>query len=182
MKKILTSLLILGAALLTACGDKKKAPANEPTPFEQHMTGEDSTQVAQLIDRFFEQAKNGQYYDAAGMLYSIDPADPYGEPQPLDNDRLGKAVSLLQSITVEDYSIEYMKFSESYDNEVMCLVIMARAEGNRPAITTKMFFKPVNYLGGWCLTMANSDTGDRTIVDAGKRDSLRREYSRKTGR
>lgn len=167
----LTSLL-----LFTACKSDKKHHGPRPTEFEQKMTNDDSVKVANLINQFFEYTSNKQYSDAAGMLYTVDVDHPDKEPQLLDNDQLTKMIAMLKSVPMIDYKIEYMKFNQSYNNEVMCTVTIAKGHDNIPDATTKLFFKPVNWLGGWCLCLMNSTTGDNTIIKPEERDSMGLEY------
>lgn len=74
--------------------------------------------------------------------------------------------------------IEYIKFDEYYQNEVLCRVVIKEAQDGMPEISTKMFFKPVNYLGNWVLCLTNSAYGDRGVVSPDKRDSLEKAYAR----
>ena len=53
---------------------------------------------------------------------------------------------------------------------------MNTAEGDIPAITTKMFFKPVFYLGNWVLCLTNTEYGDRRLVPQEQGDSMAEEY------
>lgn len=45
-----------------------------------------------------------------------------------------------------------------------------------PDITTKMFFKPVDYMGNWVLCLTNTEYGDKGVVKPDKRDSVERSY------
>ncbi len=68
---------------------------------------------------------------------------------------------MLKAVPMVDYKIEYIKFNESYNNEVLCYVVIKKSDSkDMPDITTKMFFKPMNYLGQWCLGLMNSESGD----------------------
>lgn len=176
MKKFTTPLLftLCLALCLASCG-KKEQPSTQ-TDFEQGMTGEDTLQVQNLVAQYFDAAEKGDYATAAGLLYKVNPEKPFDQPEPLDNEELQKALALLKAIPIVDYRIEYMKFSESQENEVMCTVTMERGQNGEPDVTTKMFFKPVNYLGAWMLCMMNSTTGDIPVLTPDQRDSMSLEY------
>lgn len=141
------------------------------------MTGKDSVSVKALIDQFFGYVKNKEYANAAGMLYRIDPDNPKGQPILLDNEEMAEVRSMLEMIPMVDYRIEYMKFTDSYENEVLCYVIMQKGTDGMPDISTKMFFRPMDYLGNWCLSIMNTTWGDRGVVAPSERDSIARSYS-----
>lgn len=110
------------------------------------------------------------------MLYRINPDDPKGQPILLDNEELTNVITLLRAFPAIDFSIEYLKFSEAYENEAMCRVTIAKGENGMPDITTKMFFRPMYYLGKWSLGIMNTSWGDRGIVAPSDRDSIARKY------
>lgn len=174
--------LIVAVALLSslvACKSDKPAPAatgDEPTQFELGLTEKDTTEVQQLIDRFFDYAKNEDFASAAGMLYTLDEDSTRQKPELLDNKGLERVMGLLRSVPMIEHKIEYMKFNQSSKNEVMCTVTIAKGEDGAPDVTTKMFFLPVNYLGTWCLCLINSTTGDKPVLDPEERDSVALEY------
>lgn len=178
------SVLVAVMALVLAlggCRGKKEKQAEGPqkTEFEQSIQSKDTVAVKQLVDRFFGFAKAKQYSEAAGMLYRND-KDIEGEPQQLNNEEMAQVRQMLESVPMVDYRIEYIKFDEYYQNEVLCRVVIKPAEGDMPEISTKMFFKPVNYLGSWVLCLTNTEYGDRGVVKPGKRDSMERAYTRQT--
>jgi len=110
------------------------------------------------------------------MLYTVNVDSVQEEPQPLDNAGIERITAMLKSVPMVGHKIEYMKFDESYRNEVLCTVTMAKGENGAPDVTTKMFFKPVNYLGGWVLCLINSTTGDKPVLKPDQRDSMELEY------
>lgn len=171
--------LLLVALLMTGCGKKKKQAEPAGTEFEQGMTARDTVAVKQLVDQFFGYAIKKQFAEAAGMLYRND-EDPKGEPQQLNNEEMAEVRGMLESVPMEGYSIEYIKFNDYYANEVLCRVIIRKGEDGMPDITTKMFFKPVNYLGNWLLCLTNTEYGDRGVVNPDDRDSLEKAYRRQS--
>lgn len=168
--------VVLGG--MTSCNSKKENKGPQPTEFEMNMTNQDSVAVRGLVDQFFKLVKEKDFAGAAQMLYRIDAKDHKSEPQPLDNDEIDKVMGLLKSVPMESYKIEYIKFNESYANEVLCNVVIKKGNGKDiPDITTKMFFKPMRWLGQWCLGVMDSDHGDRGVVNPTKRDSVEKEYA-----
>lgn len=162
---LLPLMLVLFAV---SCKEQKKEAEEQPaeetvTEFERRMSAEDTTAVEELVDKFFGYVLDKQYYEAAGMLYRND-ADKDQEPELLDNEALAEVTAMLESIPMVGYQIDYIKFSEYYSNEVLCRVIIREAEGDMPAITTKMYFKPVNYLGNWVLCLTNTAYGDKGLI------------------
>lgn len=181
MKKIQTFLgvfvLALSLVALGSCGEKKKAPSNK-TGFEQSLTNADSVEVTHLVNKFFEFAQNGDYDAAVGMLYKDNVDSVHNEPQPLDNKGIAEMKNLLSSLPIQSHQIDYLKFSETYSNEVKCSAVIMPAHDNVPEVKTVFYFKPINYLGSWKLCMVDSHNGDRTVVDANKKDSVQKEYER----
>lgn len=175
------SVLVAAAALALALGGcrgkQKEDRGPQKTEFEQGMKSKDTLAVTQLVDRFFGYVKAKDFAEAAGMLYRND-RDRKGEPQQLDNEEMADVRAMLESVPMVSYRIEYIKFDEYYQNEVLCRVVIKEAQDGMPEISTKMFFKPVNYLGNWVLCLTNSAYGDRGVVSPDKRDSLEKAYAR----
>ena len=144
--------------------------------FEDLMTPQDTIEVEELIATFYSYVINKEFDEAAAMLYRVNPDSPEGQPILLDNEQLNEVIATLQTLPAIGYGIEYMKFYDGYENEVMCHVIVAKGENGMPDVTTKMFFKPLFYLGKWSLSIMNYSWGDRGIVDPSDRDSLARRY------
>lgn len=177
---VLVAVMAMLFALGSCRGKKDKQPTGpQKTEFEQAMSSKDTTDVKQLVDRFFSFAKSKDYSEAAGMLFRND-ENRKGEPRQLNNEEMAKVREMLESVPMVDYRIEYIKFDEYYQNEVLCRVVIKPATDDMPEISTKMFFKPVNYMGKWVLCLTNSEYGDRGVVKPDKRDSMEREYSRQT--
>ena len=175
---IVVALLFASAVGLGSCGKKKEKPATEFTEFEQGLNSQDSVAVRNLVDQFFGYVKKEDFASATSMLYRTDPQNPKAEPQLLNNEEIKAVEQLLRAVPMVDYKIEYMKFSESYRNEVLCSVIIKKGDGKKvPDVRTKMFFKPMRYLGQWCLALMNSEWGDQQVIKVNKRDSMAKEYS-----
>ncbi len=110
------------------------------------------------------------------MLYIRRLGTDDAEPRPLNNPELAEKVAFFQMIPVEEHRIDYIKFNNPSDNEVMCTVIMLRGEHGAPDATTKFFFTPVCYLNTWRLILTDNRQGEIPIVPKGDRDSLERHY------
>lgn len=176
---LLVVLVMLLSVSVISCNSKKEQKGPQPTEFEMGMTNQDSIAVRGLIDQFFSFVKAKDYTAATEMLYRTSYDNPKTEPQPIDNKEIQEVMGLLKSVPMVDYKIEYIKFNESYDNEVLCTVIINKSKSkDMPDITTKMFFKPMNYLGNWCLGLMNSGSGDQGVVDPAKRDSVKEVYAK----
>ena len=175
---LFVSALMLSLSSCNSCSSKKKeVQGPPPTDFEKGMTAKDTTAVKELVDQFFAYAKEKNFTEAAGMLYRT--TEDSDEPQPLNNDEMAEVKTMLETFPMVDYRIEYIKFSDSEENEVLCSVIMQKAEGDMPEMATKMFFKPVNYMGNWVLCLTNTGYGDKGVVDPNKRDSVEKNYQKK---
>ena len=175
---LFVSALMLSLSSCNSCSSKKKeVQGPPPTDFEKGMTAKDTTAVKELVDQFFAYAKEKNFTEAAGMLYRT--TEDSDEPQPLNNDEMAEVKKMLETFPMVDYRIEYIKFSDSEENEVLCYVIMQKAEGDMPEMATKMFFKPVNYMGNWVLCLTNTGYGDKGVVDPNKRDSVEKTYQKK---
>lgn len=176
---LLAVLVMLLSVSVISCNSKKEQKGPQPTEFEMGMTNQDSIAVRGLIDQFFSFVKANDYAAATEMLYRTSYDNPKTEPQPIDNKEIQEVMGLLKSVPMVDYKIEYIKFNESYDNEVLCTVIIKKSKSkDMPDITTKMFFKPMSYLGQWCLGLMNSEWGDDGVVDPAKRDSVKEVYAK----
>jgi muconolactone delta-isomerase len=171
------SLFALLVLSFVGCKNKQKQES-ERTGFELSMTNADSTEVQHLVNMFFEYAEKGNYTEAAGMLYKADAKDHYEEPQLLDNDDMEKVRNLLSSLPIQSHTIEYIKFSETYSNEVKCNAVIQPAHDKIPEIKTVFYFKPVNYLGKWKLCLVDSHDGDQPVIEGAKKDSMEKEYAK----
>lgn len=184
MRMIKTSLslfamvLVLALASCNSCGSKKEQRMGPPpTQFEETMTSKDTVAVKELVDKFFTFVKENNFDEAAGMLYRA-AKEPNGEPELLNNEEMADVRTMLRSVPMIDYRIEYIKFDEAEENEVLCYVIIQHANGDMPEMSTKMFFKPINYMGNWLLCLTNTEYGDKGVVKPDKRDSVERAYQR----
>lgn len=176
---VIALIVVLAVGIFGSCNSKKEQQGPQPTEFEMGLTNQDSIAVRGLLDQFFSFVKAKDYAGATQMLYRTSLDDPKAEPQPLDNDEIRQVMQMLKSVPMEGYRIEYMKFNEANNNEVLCYVIIKKGNGkDMPDITTKMFFKPMSYLGQWSLGLMNSEWGDHGIVDPAKRDSMKGEYAK----
>lgn len=163
-------------AFAASCTSEPKK-TDTKTDFEESLTEKDTADVKNLVDQFFSYALSGDYNHAASMLYRIeDDGRNIVEPQPLTNEEMDQVRTMFELLRIEDYRIEYIKFSEMYENEVMCSCIIIPESETQKEVSTKIFFKPVNYLGGWSLCLTNSAFGDRGLVDPDKVDSLEQVY------
>lgn len=181
MKHKILFLFFISAFVIFSLGsckksDKPKGP--QPTEFEQGMNAKDTLEVKQLVDKFFSYVKAKNFNEAAAMLYRNDEGDNH-EPSELDNEQMEKVKGLLEAVPMIDYEIEYIKFDEAYDNEVLCNVIIAEAHDDMPAMKTKMFFKPIKVMDKWGLCLMNTEYGDRGVVTPDKRDSVEKDYAKK---
>lgn len=170
-------LLLFVIICFTGCKDRQKQN-NNLTGFEQSMTNADSTEVVHLVNMFFQYAENGKYADAAAMLYKENTKDNYSELQLLDNEDMKKVRDLLSSLPITKHNIDYIKFSQTYSNEVKCTAIIQPAHDNIPEIKTVYYFKPVNYLGKWKLCLLDSHNGDQPVIESAKKDSMEKEYGK----
>lgn len=174
MKSLPVVLLLI---VLTMAGCKNKAPEqSELTEYEQAMTSKDTAAVTHLIDMFFEYLERGEVTNAVAMLYTNNDSDIYAKPDLLDNEQIPVMTQMLKSFPIVGHRIEYIKFSEAHQNEVKVKGIIAHAEGDRPEITTDFYFKPVDHLNGWHLTMVNSRDGDVRLISNAKTDSMQQRY------
>lgn len=170
-------MVLFMAMTFVGCKDKPK-PTNNMTGFEQNLTNTDSVAVMNLVDRFFECAENGRYDEAASMLYRDNVDSVNEEPQPLDNEHIAKVKQILSALPIKRHEINYIKFQETYSNEVKCTAVIEEAHDDVPEIKTVFYFKPIDYLGNWKLCMVDSYNGDFTIVKNNKQDSLTDKFSK----
>lgn len=178
MKKLLIAIFATSLFFIS-CGKDKSANNNANsgmTRLEAAMTETDTLTLTQLIDQYFGYLSEGHYYEAAAMLYHRDKSNNFAEPIPYTNEEMDEFAKTFEDFPIEGYSIDYIKISEESKNEVECSVIMYKGEGNVPDIKTKMYFIPVRYMGTWLLTLANTDSSDRAIVDGEDRDALTHRY------
>lgn len=177
----LFALMLAVVLMFAACKKKQQQPQGpQPTAFEQGMAAQDTADVKALIDKFFGYSLVKNYSEAAGMLCRNDHTEKEYVPEALNNEEMEKVRNMLKSIPMIGYEIEYIKFNEATENEVLCNVVIAEAHDDIPAIKTKMFFKPVRSSGQWYLCLMNSAYGDKGVVAPNKRDSVRKNYAAKS--
>lgn len=175
-------ILISSALLFTACSScskQEQKPADDfdvPTEFEQKLTEHDTAKVKELVEVFLDHLRHERYYDAAGMLSKLHHLGDQATPEEYDNDDIERFVNVHKMFDVEDYSIEYIRFRESKQNEVCVNVIMRRGQNGQKDITTKFFLNPIFFNGSWELVLDDSPTGTKAIVPAEKRDSMKHVY------
>lgn len=169
-------LLSLGVA---GCKDKDKPKQveNAYTNYELAMTEEDTTAVAGLVNLFFEYVENDRITDAVAMLYQPNDSDVYGPIELLDNENIDKVTSMLKSFPIVNHRIDYIKFHEVYANEVKVSAIMVEATDDIPEVKTVFYFRPIDYLGQWCLCLMSSDKDNQRLISSGEADSVSTKYS-----
>lgn len=182
MKRFGSFIFIASAIFMLALGScKQKAEPSSTanlTQYEMSLTNDDSIRVVALIEDFFNLVENGQVDVAVSLLYHVNPNDPYGEPQPLTNEEMDEVSQVFKIFPVFGHRIDYIKFFESYLNEVKVTAIFQRAEGDIPEGTTTFYFRPVNYSGQWLLCAMNTRTGDDTaLVRDEDKDSLTEKFA-----
>ena len=178
-KVLLGVLLLLFISFSTSgCKSKSKEKPEKFTAFEKEMTNTDSMEVIRLVDQFFNYAENGQIGEAAGMLYENNDEVDGEEPQPIDNKAMEKMKVLLNSLPIRSHNIDYIKFSEAENNEVKCTAIIEPAHDNVPEIKTVFYFKPIKYFDSWKLCIVDTNSGDRTIINGVKKDSMTQEFNK----
>lgn len=172
----LTVLLIAFDSCKSKKEEKPKGP--QPTEFEKSMKAKDTLEVKALVDTFFTFTKDGKYEEAADMIYRND-LNESKMPEKLDSKERLNLINMLKALPMVNYEIEYIKFDEYYENEVLCNVIIAEAHDDMPAIKSKMFFKPVSGTDGWVLCLMDTEHGDKGVVKPDKRDSVEKDFAKK---
>ena len=177
-KSLLLVLPLLAALLFEACNacSRQKDEGTQLTDFEKALSVEDSLAVVDLVNHFYALVEDGDYTSAAAMLYQADNEEAYGEPRLLNNEEMAEVKQMFQLLPIYDHRIDYVKFSQSYSNEVKTTAVIRPKSAELPEATTCFYFKPVNYLGQWVLTAVSSNQGDRTIVKSTEKDSLQDLY------
>ena len=146
MRKI--NLLIVGliAAFIVSCNQSGKKTETDSQATVKHLmvlSQKDTIQVLDLTNQFMTAVKEQRY------------ADPFAQPELLDNEQLKSVLQRLKAFPIYDYTISDCIFKEAFDNEVRCKVVLfpkTDKEDMRPNATT-WYFKPVRYLGRWSLCL-----------------------------
>ena len=179
-KKYLSIGVVLLMAIVFATTGCKKKQAKEESPFtkfELALNDQDTTQVTNLVNSFFELVESEKIADAVAMLYEDCDSDKYGEPVLLDNEKIASVTNLLKSFPIISHRIEYIKFRQAWQNEVKVTAVMAEATDSRPEIKTVFYFKPIDYLGSWHLCLVNTNEGDRRVIKNAQADSMTTKYA-----
>ena len=182
MKKYLFLAIVAIASaslVLTGCKRDKSADQsdpNAPTAYELSMTNQDTMQVVHLVDAFFDSLEKGELTDAVAMLYADNSVDHFEEPQPLDNDQISRMMSLVRALPIQSHRIDYIKFHETYQNEVKVTAIIEPATEDRPEVSTVFYFRPFDYLGNWRLCLMDSYNGNQRIINNDQADSLEQKF------
>lgn len=177
LTKLVLSFFLLLVVVFSLDGCKKKVKESNMTGFEQSMTQKDTAAVTQLVGSFFDNVINGHVDDAVAMLYKTDPNDPYGEPQKLSNEEMKSVAATFNSFPIKSYHVDYIKFDQTYVNEVKVTAIIDSAHDNVPEIKTVFYFKPIDYVDSWKLTLVDSHNNDHNVIDGDHRDSMQSRYA-----
>ena len=169
-------LLVIIVFAIVGCQKKQAKENSSLTKFEMALTNQDTVQVTSLVNSFFELVESNQIVDAVAMLYEDCDSDQYGKPELLNNEKIAAVMSLLESFPILNHRIEYIKFSQAWENEVKVSAIIAEATDSQPEIKTVFYFKPIDYLGGWHLCMVNTNEGDRRLIENARADSMANKY------
>lgn len=167
--------LSLTGLMLFSCGPKSSQKSTETT-FEEYLTDKDSATVIQLVNDFFFYAEQGNYAEAAAMLYKVQADSVEMMPEPLNNEEMKEIVDMLKMLGIQGHRIDYIKFKEYYLNEVKCTAILQEASDGMPEATTTFYFKPIDYIDSWVLCLMHSATGNNPFVQEDEKAQLSREY------
>ena len=174
-------LLALAALMFWGCKSKdtNAGAASNLTEYEQGLTADDSIQLVAVVDNFFALVENGQVDLAVSTLYRVNPDNPYDEPLPLTNEEMQEIRKVFEVFPTFGHRIDYIKFYESYLNEVKVSAIFREAKDGLPEGTTTYYFRPINYVGQWLLCAMNTWTGDdEPLVRDEDKDSLTEKFQR----
>lgn len=176
-------MIVLAMAVIAFAGCKRENKAVDEnsnlTAYEQGLTADDSIQLVAVVDNFFALVENGQVDLAVSTLYKANTEDPYGEPQPLDNEEMEQVKKVFEVFPTFGHRIDYIKFFESYRNEVKVSAIFREAKDGMPEGTTTYYFRPINYVGQWLLCPMNTWTGDdEPLVTDDEKDSLTQKFQK----
>lgn len=155
-KKTIITFLTVNLLILASCQISEKKAQNredsiELKSFTSGLVKQDTTDVCQLVNSYMTYTQNKQYSDAAAMLFKPNPENAWKEPLQLDNKEMEEVITLLKQFPIKSYEITKLEFKTAIDNEVKCTFISEKpAEGKR-----SFTFRPMNYLGKWCLCLMN---------------------------
>lgn len=140
---IISILVLLSSCSENKSSNKKYYEVN--TNHKMYLTSEDTISVTSIVNQFMNFYVEGEYTDAAALLYSH--KTPKTEPQLLDNDELKSIISMLKNNPIKSYTLNRITFNNAENNEVKCKII------TKNDISMNFTFKPVRYLGGWRLCL-----------------------------
>ncbi|MEI3055736.1 MAG: hypothetical protein V8T55_04195 [Phocaeicola plebeius] len=141
---------------LLSCTERKgkqTETATIPTELRSFTDGlvkEDTLAVQKLVNDYMTYVQNGEYAEAAAMLYKPDSTDIWNEPIPLSNEEMEKVIETLKLFPVQSHEIKDIKFKTAIENEVKCTFTIKGSQ----SISSSISFKPMNYLGGWRLCLS----------------------------
>lgn len=143
-------------SLLSCQSGKKDQKAEESVSteinsFTDGLVKEDTLAVKKLVNDYMTYAQNGEYAEAAAMLFKPDSADIWNEPVSLTNEEMEKVINTLKLFPVQSFEISDIKFKTAIDNEVECTFTIK----NTQSVSSKISFRAMNYLGGWRLCLSN---------------------------
>lgn len=162
---------------MTGCKDNNVPKDSHLTDYEKQVSGQDTLNVIHLVDVFFEHLEKGEVTDAIAMLHKTDPNDKYAEPQLLDNDQIARMSSIFKLFPIVAHRIDYIKFNQTYANEVKVSAIIAEATETEPEAATSYYFKVVDNLGTWMLCTMNTEDQDRRLISNEQADSLQEKFA-----
>ena len=178
----LIAFIIVAAACLSmpSCQQTGK-PGDASTSFEAYLTAKDTLAVQQLVNLFLYYVDQGDYDNAAAMLYKHNP-ERVEVPEALNNEEMQSVVSMLKALQPIGHRVDYIKFNETNHNEVRVSLILREATPEAPEVATSLTFNPIDAVDVWYLCLYDLSTGERSIVGAGERDSMRERYSHDVAR
>lgn len=187
MKKLSYLLILCVSIFFASCSscshkDQNVDPLDVPTEFENNLTDADTAKVKEIIGVFISHIQNGEYYDAANMVYRQEEVKGKIIPRELNNEEIERLVNVYKIFPVEDYKIDYIRFREAGLNEVCVSIIMQKGQNGQPDALSKMFFNPIHFHNKWCLVLDDSHQGTETFVPVAKRDSMRQVYKNSKSR
>ena len=158
MKKLLFSLMavMLSTAVMTSCGGKKEAPADEVEAPAYVFTREDTTKVHDLVNQFTVRLQNGDIAGAVDMLRYLN-----GDSiQSLDQAfRQRQGHSLMFVAGKAGYELNRIVFNSNIDNEAKIdIVLFEKEEGDSRPNTTSFYLRPVRIDDEWYLTTKDNIT------------------------
>ena len=174
-KPLLFTLLAAACIALSGCKNTKQ-PDGAASTFESYVTLTDTLAVQELVNRFLFYVDQGDYDNAAAMLYKHNPSR-LETPEALDNEEMQSVVSMLRSLQPVGHRVDYIKFNETNHNEVRVTLILREATSEAPEVATSLTFNPVDAVDVWYLCLYDLSTGERSIIGASERDSMRERYS-----